>query len=191
MNTPQDKWDNTYRAQSLQPIHASDVLIQNQHLLPAKGIAVDLACGLGGNALFLAQSGLNTHAWDISPVAIDKCRELAHQAQLTVCAQVRDIEQCPPEKNQFDVVVLTHFLHRPTFAHLIKTLKSGGCLFYQTFVEDKNPDVGPSNKDYLLQSNELLQRCQGMHILAYREERDQGDRQLGWRNQAMIVARKL
>jgi len=32
--------------------------------------------------------------------------------------------------------------------------------------------------------------CQGMDILVYREEGQQGDVLLGWRNQAMVVARQ-
>jgi len=190
MSTARQKWDNAYSQSSNQQVQASDVLLENQHLLPTTGVAIDLACGLGGNAMLLAQAGLQTHAWDISPVAVSKCNEQAARLQVTVQTKVRDIEQHPPESNSFDVVVLSHFLHRPTFAHLIDSLKPGGCLFYQTFVEDKDPNIGPSNKDYLLQSNELIIRCQGMQILVYREERNQGNQQLGWRHQAMIVARK-
>ena len=190
MTSPQDKWDNSYRVQPAHPIQASDVLLQNQHLLPTTGIAIDLACGLGGNAITLAKAGLHTHAWDISPVALEKCHQFAQEHQVTVHTKVRDIEQFPPEQNSFDVIVVTHFLHRPTFFRLIEALNPGGCLYYQTFVEYKNSDIGPSNKDYILRSNELLERCLGLQILAYREERNQGDQQLGWRDQAMIVARK-
>lgn len=190
MSTARQKWDNAYSQSYNQQVQASDVLLENQHLLPTTGVAIDLACGLGGNAMLLAQAGLQTHAWDISPVAVSKCNEQAARLQVTVQTKVRDIEQHPPESNSFDVVVLSHFLHRPTFACLIDSLKPGGCLFYQTFVEDKDPNIGPSNKDYLLQSNELITRCQGMQILVYREERNQGNQQLGWRHQAMIVARK-
>ena len=190
MSNPRDKWDSTYSQSCAQQVRASDVLIENQHLLPKTGIALDMACGLGGNAILLAQAGLQTHAWDISPVALSKCEQQAAQLHISVQTQVRDVEQYPPESNSFDVVVVTHFLHRPTFADLINSLKPGGCLFYQTFVVDKDPNIGPSNKDYLLESNELITRCQGMQILSYREERDQGNLQLGWRHQAMIVARK-
>lgn len=190
MGTAREKWDNIYSQSSTQPVQASEVLLENQHLLPTTGVAVDLACGLGANAILLAQAGLQTHAWDISPVALGKCHAQADRLQVVVHTAVRDIEQHPPERDRFDVVVLSHFLHRPTFTYLIDSLKPGGCLFYQTFVADKDPDIGPSNKNYLLQSNELITRCQGMQILVYREESNQGNQQLGWRNQAMIVARK-
>lgn len=51
----------------LQP---SQVLLDNSHLLPASGRALDLACGLGANALYLAKRGMTTSAWDLSPVQL-------------------------------------------------------------------------------------------------------------------------
>ena len=53
---------------------ACDALRENIHLLPQiSGNALDLACGMGGNAILLAQeSKLTVNAWDISSVAISK-----------------------------------------------------------------------------------------------------------------------
>ena len=143
----QNKWDKTYSQDKTDLVKASDVLIQNQHLLPNSGVAVDLACGLGGNASLLARSGLNTQAWDISSVALAKLNQYADENKLSIETQQRDIETWPPEVNAFDVVVLTHFLHRPTFPALIASLKSGGVMFYQTFIQDKASPIGPSKLD--------------------------------------------
>ena len=51
-----------------------DALRDNVHLIPqGHGKALDLACGMGGNAIFLAQnSNLDVYAWDMSSVAISK-----------------------------------------------------------------------------------------------------------------------
>src|SRR5882724_1266274 len=46
------------------------VLVENVHLLPTHGRALDVACGLGAGSIFLARHGLKVVAWDISPVAI-------------------------------------------------------------------------------------------------------------------------
>ncbi|HEB99563.1 MAG TPA: SAM-dependent methyltransferase, partial [Thiotrichales bacterium] len=64
------KWDARYRESATAV--ATEVLVENRHLLPAVGEALDLACGLGGNALLLARHGLRTTAWDLSPVAIER-----------------------------------------------------------------------------------------------------------------------
>ena len=68
------KWDNIYVGQNCSEQTACDALRENSHLLPqGSGRALDLACGLGGNSIFLAQvSKLEVFAWDISPVAISK-----------------------------------------------------------------------------------------------------------------------
>ena len=52
-------------------------------------------------------------------------------------------------------------------------------------------DVGPTNSKFLLEKNELIHLCTGMEVLVYREEGKQGDTQQGWRNQAMIIAKRI
>ena len=53
-----------------------------------------------------------------------------------------------------------------------------------------NPELGPSNPNFLLNKNELLHLCAGMEVLVYREEGTNGCIAEGWRNKAMIVAKK-
>lgn len=185
-----EKWDNIFSQADVKNISANEVLQQNAHLLPASGRVLDLACGLGGNALLLAQAGLETYAWDISAVALSRLQSAAHEADLSISTLARDVQANPPEPDSFDVIVVGHFLYRPGFNALIDALRNNGLLFYQTFTREKVNQSGPSNPDYLLERNELLERCSGMNILVYREEGKQGDSGLGWRNQAMIVAQK-
>jgi len=138
----------------------------------------------------LARSGLNVHAWDISRVAIEKLDQYAQQKRLDITIRQCDVEKTPPGARQFDVVVVSFFLHRPIMSAIIDSVKPGGLLLYQTFTREKVSQQGPTNPDYLLAKNELLAMCQGMDILVYREEGQQGDVLLGWRNQAMVVARQ-
>ena len=185
-----DKWDKTFSQSENKNTVANEVLQQNAHLLPAFGAALDLACGLGGNALLLAQAGLETHAWDISGVALAKLQASAQGAGLKILTQTRDVEINPPAPDCFDVIVVGHFLYRPGFDALLAALKMNGLLFYQTFTREKVSQSGPSNPDYLLGKNELLDLCRDMKILVYREENKQGDISRGWRDRAMLVAQK-
>ena len=166
------------------------MLRENWHLLSAEATVLDYACGLGGNAIFLAKKNLPVHAWDISTVAIDKITQYAKDNELSIKLTVRDVELNPVEPETFDAIVVSNFLHRPTFNSLLAGITPGGLLFYQTFTVNKLDNVGPTNPDYLLQTNELLEQCINFEILVYREEGKSGNINLGWRNQAMIVAKK-
>lgn len=184
------KWDEKFAKQSCELINACEVLQQNIHLLPSSGKALDFACGLGGNALCLSMQNLETYAWDISRVALDKLDQHSLAKGLKIKTEVRDVEKFPPTPASFDVIVVANFLHRPIFHSLLVALRPQGLLFYQTFIEDKINQIGPTNPRFLLKKNELLTLCDGQEILVYREEGLQGNTELGWRNQAMIVAKK-
>lgn len=189
MNDSQAKWDAIYSNKEHSPT-ASFVLTQNQHLLPRHGIALDLACGQGGNAVLLAKAGLDVSAWDVSPVVIKQLQGFAEINNLTINAQIRDVVESPPEPNSLDVLVVSFFLDRSLCKRLLAALRPGGLLFYQTYCQQKVEQQGPSNVDFLLADNELLSLFSTMKVRVYREESLLGDHHQGWRNQALLVAEK-
>ncbi len=188
MSSDTDKWDARYRqARESSP---AQVLLDNRHLLPASGTALDVACGVGANALLLAEHGLTTHAWDNSSVAIDKLRGRAQAHGVSVEAAVRDVIAHPPGSESFDIIVVTRFLERGLAPQLTRALRVDGLLFYQTFTRTRVSDVGPSNPDYRLADGELLVMFSALQVLVYREEGKVGDISRGFRDEAMMVARK-
>lgn len=191
MHPDQEKWDRIYSNRPDSTPVVADVLQLNQHLLPETGQALDLACGLGGNSLFLAEKGLTISSWDISPVAIHHLQDRAQTKNLSIDAEVRNVIEQPPAASSVDVLVVTHFLQRDMTESLMTALKPGGLLFYQTFCRDKVSQQGPSNPDYLLKDNELLTMFTGLKVRVYREESQLGSHSMGWRNQAMLVAEKI
>jgi SAM-dependent methyltransferase len=182
----QQKWNARYQQASTTP-QPTQVLRNNQHLLPSAGRALDLACGLGGNALLLAEHGLDTWAWDISDRAIDGVLQAARQRKLSLRAEVRDVVAAPPIPNSFDVIVVSHFLDRSLAPVLIEALRPEGLLFYQTFTRTAVGDVGPRQPAYRLSDQELLQLFRSLSIVVYREEGRIGDLTRGLRNEAMLV----
>lgn len=183
------KWNSRYTVTADIPPPAQ-VLTENSHLLPQKGSALDLASGMGSNAIFLAKHGLTTSAWDISDVAVEKLNSISESLSLIINSEVRDVLENPPSKNSFDVIVVSRFLDRSIVGSLIEALKPGGFIFYQTFIIDKQPDTGPNNPDYLLKTNELLKLFQTLTVRVYREEGLAGNMTEGFRNEAMLVAQK-
>ena len=184
-----EKWDQRYSKRD-KPGPACRVLRENAHLLPAQGKSLDLACGLGGNALLLAKQGLDSHAWDYSAVALKTLNTFAAASKLTIHTEQRDVEQCPPEQHSFDVIVVSQFLYRPMLPALAMALRPGGLLFYQTFNRSKASTQGPSNPDYLLAPNELLKAFSSLELIYYREEGKAGDISRGLRDCSCYIGKK-
>lgn len=183
-------WDQRYQ-QATGTVTAAVVLTANQHLLPATGTALDLACGLGANSLLLARCGLTTWAWDSSVVAIERLCQTARMLGLPLQAEVRDVVAQPPEAERFDVIVVSRFLERALAPVLMAALRPGGLLFYQTFTRQRVTPGGPRNPAFLLAENELLRLFAPLVVRVYREEGLTGDTHRGWRNEALLVAQRM
>jgi len=154
-NATAEKWDAKYQKATLQsPANPSYVLKQHSHLLPFYGQALELACGLGGNARFMAQCGLKTHAWDISDNALTLLNNWANLNQLPIEPLITDLEQMILPYQQYDVIVVSRYLDRQLFTDIQNALKPGGLLFYQTFLGPVQPNA-PQNSDYYIQSGEF------------------------------------
>jgi tellurite methyltransferase len=188
--TLQAKWDGIYRNRAVEHPRAAAVLVEFSHLLPEHGSALDLACGRGGNALLLARHGLDTWAWDISPVAVEQLEKFARASHLKIHVEVRDVAAAVFEPGGFDVIVVSRFLARSLCDAIMTALKPGGLLFYQTFTRAKVVSSGPSNPDFLLSENELLSLFVPLKILVYREEGGVGDVTQGLRNEALLIGQR-
>jgi SAM-dependent methyltransferase len=181
------RWDQRH-ARADAPSAPALVLRDHEHLLPTAGHALDLACGLGANALWLARRGLQVSAWDSSCVAIERLSAAAGAVGLIIDAQVRDLVTHPPPAECFDLIVVAHFLERRLAPAIAAALKPGGVLCYQTFVRDSVSDAGPRNPAYRLEANELLRLFPDLRVSVYREEGRLGDCARGVRDIALMVA---
>jgi len=184
------KWDLRYLEADYHGLRPCCALSDNSHLLPERGRALDLAAGLGVNALFLAKQGLDTAAWDLSSRALDHLVTEARQRGLSIDVEARDLTDSPPSANSFDVIVVSHFLERSLCPVIEEALMPGGLLFYQTWTAEKSCSDGPTNPDFLLGEGELLELFPNLIARVYREEGRVGDLEKGVRNQAMLVGQK-
>lgn len=164
-----DRWNERYRGRPSVPDPAL-VLREWAHLVPRRGMALDLACGLGGNALWLAGCGLRVAAWDLSAVAVAALGEAAGRLAVAVEAEVRDLIAAPPPAASFDLICVAHFLDRGLAPQIAAALRPGGLLFYQTFTREGQTDRGPTSPAYRLAPNELLDLFRGLIVRGYREE---------------------
>ncbi len=185
-----EKWDAIYRQQSAAELSAATVLRENLFLLPKQGSALDLACGLGANALLLAEHGLSVQAWDISAVALEKLQRQAQQQNVTVQTKQVDICAAILPENSFDVIVISRFLDRSLCRGIIAALRIGGLVFYQTYTREKIIASSPHNPDFLLAANELLTLFVPLKILVYQEHGLVGNLNKGERNEALYIGQK-
>lgn len=118
---------------------------------------LDLACGGGRHARWLAERGVHVEAVDRDREAL---AALSGIALITV--READLEGGPwpwdEEPGLFDAVVVTNYLHRPRFAALLDCVAPAGRLVYETFMLGNERFGKPSNPAFLLQPGELLQR---------------------------------
>lgn len=128
-------------------------------IIPKGGKVLDFACGAGRNSRLLAAAG---HAVE----AVD--RDLAGLAELVAVngVEVReaDLEAgvWPYDQHTFSGIVVTNYLFRPRLPALLAALADPGVLIYETFMIGNERYGKPSNPDFLLQSQELLDWAEKM-----------------------------
>ena len=137
-------------------------------------------------AIFLARRGLHVTAWDISPVAIEKITHFAKRHDLPITAEVVDLAQSQIPTQTFDVIHVTRFLLRGLCADLVRALRPGGLLCYQTFSLEALDSTPHKNPAYCLVRGELLGLFHELPVY-YREDVLLGDTSQGLQNEVLLV----
>jgi SAM-dependent methyltransferase len=128
-------------------------LVKNLHFLCANSEILDLACGSGRNARHLLSLGHKLTCVDID---IEGLTDLETLDDCQVIQADLENDNPWPLTTQFDGIIVTNYLHRPLFYHLVNTLKRGGILIYRTFMQGNEKYGRPRSPDFLLKENELL-----------------------------------
>lgn len=181
--TQEDKvrWDKRWQEIDRASLEPDRLLTEHQHLLTG-GEALDLACGVGQNAIWLAQRGYRVLAVDISDVALQTAREEAARRGLIDKVRFRqvDLDRWPLAAESYDLICVFRFLDRSLFPAIRAGLRPGGLLFYGTRHAGVLEQDLEANPDYLLARQELPGYFAGWELLFYAE----GPRQ------AELIARK-
>jgi SAM-dependent methyltransferase len=177
-------WEERYRANSGTEIEsaATPLLVDGASDLPP-GRALDLACGTGRNALWLAQRGWSVTAVDGSPAAIETLRHRAGHLGVTVDAQVADLEKAgfTIEPACWDLIAMCYYLQRDLFEPCKRGLVPGGVMVAIALLVEPGKEHSP----FRLQRGELRRYFEEWEILHDREGRD------AWQHTvAEIVARR-
>jgi SAM-dependent methyltransferase len=151
-------------------------LTANASRIRPGGRVLDVACGRGRHALWLAARGFDVTALDRDSVALDAVEAGAARLGLEVRRKSADLEAEGVELGggAWDGVVVISYLHRPLFPALRRALAPGGILIYETFTRAPSRQGGPRRPEFLLAPGELPQLVAPLEILAEREGRFEG-----------------
>ena len=128
-------------------------IVKFASLIKSQGLVLDLACGSGRHAKWLAQQDYQVHALDRDPIATANMRGI-DGINITIV----DLETAEPPifEHSYDGIIVSRYLHRPLLATLATILKPDGVLIYETFMRGNERFGKPTNPDFLLIPDELL-----------------------------------
>lgn len=196
--TDQLRWDEKYAGKALpDKVLPDEWLVQAVHGVE-RGRALDIACGLGHNSIWLAQQGWEVTGLDISARALQLASELERReitsndhsgdsAKRAISWCVADLDDFMPPKEHYDLCMVFRFLDRIRLPGIINmSLRAGGILVYETFSRDQmtRSDNHLKSIDFTLAENELPSLFPDFDVIRYEECR------LADRSVARLVARK-
>lgn len=175
MTEEQNKWNARWRDKADSADWQADTWLQRIYPLLAKevagGRALDLACGAGRNAIYLAEQGLQVTAVDISEVALSQLLIEGERRKLSISTLQVDLEVPEPRwpAGPFDLLLDFFFLSRPLLTHLPHIVRPGGFAVVRTFSSAASDIFGAVDTKFALQPGELLEIFSGWQVLLHEE----------------------
>ncbi|QOJ15901.1 MAG: class I SAM-dependent methyltransferase [Planctomycetia bacterium] len=146
------------------------------HLAP--GTALDLACGVGRDAVYLASLRWRAVGVDLLPDALERAQRLADGCAAAIvrpewrCADLTD-DATLDGLGRFDLVICFRYLNRRLLSRISERLAPGGALLVETFTTMHRERHGrPRRAGLALELGELRGLAPGLEVVEYDE---------GWR----------
>jgi tellurite methyltransferase len=182
-------WDQRYRtaARPAEDFNSAPTPLLVETAKAVKpGKALDLACGAGRNALWLAEHGWSVTAVDGAAAAIEILRNHTAQRDLRIDTRVADLEkrEYRIESSQWDLIVIAYYLQRDLFEPAKRGVKPGGLLLVIVHI----PEPGEESTRNSLPPGELRKYFDGWEVLHSYEGKPVDDAHR--RSVAEIVARR-
>lgn len=134
-------WNERYLTagvdQPVPPDALSDRLdgVDRSELVPSHGAALEVACGRGGVAVWLAMRGLAVDAVDAAPAGLRLGAQLADRHGVDVRWHEADLDAGLPVPGRFDVVVCQRFRDPALYPPLVRATAPGGLLVVSVLSE--------------------------------------------------------
>jgi tellurite methyltransferase len=146
-----------------------EMLPRIQELAP--GPVLDLACGAGREAVFLAMRGFAVEAVDDDPAILASAESLARRNGVMIATRTLDLEgrNVTLSEGHYRLVTVFRFLHRPLFPAIERAIAPGGWLVYETFRRGQRRFGKPTHPRFLLDDGELESALPGLSVEHYEE----------------------
>jgi len=189
MPSSQSDWDAKHRLAAEAPLSEPASIVRELLPLLPTGPALDIACGTGRHALFLAARGQHVTAVDFSSMALETLEARARSTHTpvrrssSVPATGRhlhggldlvqaNLEETQLPEHRYDLIICVQYLQRSLFSQMVRALRPDGVLLMETFTRAQLECTGgPRNPAYLLETGELREAFPELCVLFYRELR--------------------
>jgi SAM-dependent methyltransferase len=170
MDGPENKWNARWREKATTANWQADPWLRLVLPLLPRGNVLDIACGMGRNAIFLAEQGYAVTAVDMSEVALSLLDEEAQHRGLAIKTLQLDLEsalQLPV--GPFDLLLNFFYLHRPLLPQERARVRPGGVVVMRTFSSAGVDRFGPARPEISLRPGELPEIFSGWEVLLHEE----------------------
>ena len=170
-----DDWNARYAAVDLVWGPAPNRFVAAELAGLAPGRALDVACGEGRNAVWLAERGWRVTGIDFSEQAIDRARRLAADRGVDVTFSVGNVLTAPLESGAFDLVLISYLQlppeERATVVRRVVTALAPGGTFFLVGHDLRNHDEGqggPKNPSLLWTAAEITDELTARELVVER-----------------------
>ncbi len=179
-DSDRDRWNDRYRrgayagrtypavlvAEQAPEIYATQRARQRADGSDGALRALDLACGAGRNALYLAQLGYEVDAVDISAEALERGGKTARRRGLPVAWMEHDLDLgLPRGLGDYDLVTIIRYLDLSLVASAAERLRPGGYLLCETHLVTSETVIGPHNPSFRARPGELCAAAAGLDVV--------------------------
>jgi SAM-dependent methyltransferase len=182
------KWNQRYAEDSY---HKNNPVTLVEDWLPRipVGKALDVACGAGRNAIFLAQAGYRVDAIDLSSEGLNQARQKAESQGLSINWIEHDLDQDFQFDTDYDLIIILWYVDLALITRLCGCLAAEGYLVCEEHLITDLEVIGPTSSNYRVAPGDLREAVSGVDILMYEESiemNSEGDQVAS----ARVVARK-
>lgn len=164
-NADRKKWNDRYRTGAYQERDQPSEFLTRWLPQISSGQALDVACGAGRNAFYLAEAGFTVDAVDVSGAGLARARASACDRGITVNWIERDLDTGIPGDDRYDLILMIRYVNPTLLGSLPERLRPGGYLLCEEHLVTTAEVIGPENPRFRVQPGELEKAASQMHVV--------------------------